>query len=188
MLKRFSIYWFKKNGWRFIGGVPRRAGNFIVVYGPHRKPSDYLLALAVKRLTYFRVSFVLEKRRRTFWVRYLLRVLGITQVRSVDRKADFELLADTLQHQDRAAYAFSYTPLGKPDEAPDRSFYQLAHECRSSILLVAIDRRKKVVKFHNPFHTSGYLLRDMSYIHSFFTNYYNYDKLERGELELVNRR
>lgn len=188
MLRRLSIYWFKKKGWRFIGGVPRRAGNFVVVYGPHRKPSDYLLALAVKGLTYFRVSFVLEKRSRYLWKRYLLRVLGSTQASVGTKQEDFAQLAHSLLHQDRAAYAFSYTPFGKPDEAPESSFYRLAHECRSSILLVAIDRRKKIVKFHNPFHTSGYLSRDMSYIHSFFTNYYNYDKLERGELELVNRR
>lgn len=188
MLKRLSIYWFKKNGWRFIGRIPRRATNIVVVYGPHRKNADALIALAVKTLTYFRLKFVLDKKHCKWYHQFMLRALEVECLDGKHPSQQREKLINTLKDEYRSGFAFSFTPIGHPDEQPDERFYDIAIGSSASIILVAIDRRRKLVKFHNAFSLSGYRERDMSYITAFFRNYYNYDRIDRNQLKLVSSR
>lgn len=170
MIKRLCVYYFKKSGWRFLGNIPKKERSAILVYGPQASWRELVLAIAVKTLTHFNVKIFVESKAWNWKSRWLLKV---ADARSFDPKSE-TADATLLDHSStpRCAWAFPLNPVNQPFAAKYDHFYSLALKHKSTVVLVAFDIRRKVIKFHSPFHFSGYRSRDLHYVEGFFNAYY----------------
>lgn len=174
MIKILAVYWFKKNGWRFIGVLPKKHPAVVLLFGPQTSWHDILLAIAVRQLTRFRVRIFVDVPAKTWYNAYLFRVAGIeAQLGETSRDWMPEVIHD-LRSEKRSAVAFPFNHLNNLDARDERTFYDVAWRSGAEIVLVAIDHHNRTVKFHNPFVLSGFVDRDLSYIRGYFHNYYLY--------------
>ncbi len=172
MIQRFCIYYFKKNGWRFLGTIPKKERTVVLLYGPQTSWRELVLAIAVKSLTYFNVEVLVEKSAWSWKSSWLLNAAGATSFVPKSNEVQQDKWSEMLKSDGPSALAFPLNPLHQPTGARYTHFYDIALKCNAMVVLVAFDFRKKVIKFHSPFRLSGYQERDMSYINGFFAPYY----------------
>jgi hypothetical protein len=174
MIKTLSVKWFRRTKWRFLGSLPRGVKNCVIVVGPHAHRNDLKIASAIVALTHFRCTFIADKRYNNWFVRRLLRDLRILYIHFSKSADHFDLLHSIQQKDPYKPLVFCQNHLWSGIHKLDYTYYDFAVKSKSTIMLVAIDHRRKVVKFHNPFELSGVAERDLSYISAFFKNYYSY--------------
>jgi len=174
MIKQLAVYWFKKNGWRFIGILPKKHPAVVLLFGPQTSWHDILLAIAVRQLTRFRVRIVVDAPAKKWYNGYLLHLAGIEAQIGRPSAAWMPELIDDLESEKRTAVAFPFNHLNQINAYDEHTFYEVTRRSGAELVLVAIDHHKRIIKFHNPFVLSGFVERDMSYIRGFFHNYYLY--------------
>lgn len=178
MIKRLAVYWFKKNGWRFIGILPKKHPAVVLLFGPQTSWHDILLALAVRHLTRFRVRIFVDAKAKTWYNGLMLSSAGIEASLGKPSESWMPQVISELQSEKRVAVAFPFNRLNQISERDEKTFYEVTLGSGAEIVLVAIDHHKRIIKFHNPFVLTGFSERDLSYIRGFFHNYYLYPDFE----------
>ncbi len=174
MIRHLCVRWFKKMGWRFVGTVPRREKGVVLVVGPQSSWRDLIIAIAIKRITYLNADLLIHPSAWTWKSRYLLQLSGATKWSGNNDEETAARILKRLSAGEKFGVVFPFNALNNIHLHPVTDFYPIAVQSKCSVVLVALDHRRKVVKFHNPFFLSGYHLRDMSYINGFFSNYYRH--------------
>lgn len=170
MIKYLCVRWFKRKGWRFVGTVPRKEKGVVIVVGPQTSWHDLIIAIAVKTITHFNVDVLVDSAAWTWKSKWLLKAAGA--VKWYNEEAQRDRLMQRLSSGSRYAAAFMFNPLNTTTEFGCSEFYTVALRSKTSVVLVALDHRRRIVKFHNPFYLSGIVRRDMSYIGSFYQSFY----------------
>lgn len=172
MIERMCVHYFKKEGWRFLGVIPKRERAVVLVYGPQKSWRELVLAIAVKALTHFKVTLMVEKSAWNWKSRWLLNAAG-AEAFDPDNIAELKTRgAEQLNAQGNSAVAFPMNPVNQPSGKKYTHIYEISQGEDTLVVLVAFDFRRKVIKFHSPFRLSGYPHRDMDYINGFFSTYY----------------
>jgi len=174
MIRFLSVRYFKRKGWRFVGTVPRKEKSTVLVVGPQSSWKDLLLCIAVKTITRFDVDVMVNNSAWSWKSSLLLRTAGAIKWPGENRIESTDRITAHLKRGSRYSVVFPYNELNAPGSTPCLDFYDIALSTSSSVVLVAIDHRHKVIKFHNPFYLSGFEHRDMSYIAGYYSSYYWY--------------
>jgi hypothetical protein len=174
MLKRLSVIWFKRKGWRFIGSLPKGKRHVVFVAGPHTGFRDFVIATAIQSLTRFDVRIAVDQKYWKWYSEAVLRQLNAVKLPLNDTNYSKEKLERRLKERDHSYLVLTFNRLGDLSTDGQPLFYDLVKETGAELVLIALDHRRKVVKFHTPFYLSGHRERDMSYIRSFFTNYFSF--------------
>jgi len=56
-MTRWASWWFKRHQWSFMGTLPKRKANVVLVVGPHTSYKDFILVLACQKLTKMEFEF-----------------------------------------------------------------------------------------------------------------------------------
>lgn len=174
MIKQLSIKWFRRNKWRFLGSLPRQIDKCILVFGPHVGINDVKIAIAIHGLTHFKSTIVANRKYANPITRWLFSSLNILYIDFSNREKAVSELVQYMNAKSNHSLVFTFNHWNRLDPHGDDLFYQVAEKCGASLMPVAIDHRRKFVKFHNPFEISHHHDRDMGYIRSFFSNFYTY--------------
>lgn len=174
MIKRLCVYWFKRKGWRFVGSVPKRERRAVLVFGPQSHYSDLIIAIAIKTITNFNVEIAASSESWNWKSRLLLKASGAFRWMGDPESEQWRELIKKLKSDERYSVAFTINSPNGNHETKSYDFYPIALASDSPIVLVALDHRRRVAKFHNPFFLSGYRSRDLSYIENFYEPFYWY--------------
>ncbi|MBI1266233.1 MAG: hypothetical protein GC193_02255 [Cryomorphaceae bacterium] len=180
MIKRLSINWFRRNKWRFLGSLPRQIDKCILIVGPHVEVNDVKIAIAIHGLTNFKSTIVADRKKSNPITRLLMSSLNIVYVDFNNREKTIENLSTYANKKSNHSLVFTYNHFGDLNANGDDLFYAVAQNCKATLMPIAIDHRRKTVKFHNPFEMSNHRDRDLNYIRNFFANFYTY--VEEGFL------
>ncbi len=174
MIRFLSVQWFKRKGWRFVGTVPRKEKGIVLVIGPQSSWKDLLLWIAIKTITRFEADLMVDGAAWSWNSTLLLRAAGAVKWPDGNRMEASDRITERLKRGSRYAVVFPFNRLNEPESPPCVDFYELALNTSTPVVLVAIDHRHKVIKFHNAFFLSGYEHRDLSYINGYYSSYYWY--------------
>lgn len=171
-----------------MGTVPRKEKGTVLVVGPQSSWKDLLFCIAVKTITRFEADVMVNNSAWSWKSLLLLRSAGAVKWPGSNRKEAADRITDRLKGGRRYAVVFPYNELNSPRSATSLDFYHVALSASSAVVLVAIDHRHKVIKFHNAFYLSGFESRDLSYITGYYSSYYWYIRDEhKGELLKTHR-
>lgn len=176
MVKRLSIRWFRRNKWRFLGSLPRQIDKCILIVGPHVNINDVKIAIAIHGLTNFKSTIVADRKKSNPITRLLMSSLNIIYVDFSNREKTIADLSRFVNKKNNHSLVFTFNHFGNLNTQGDDLFYSVAESCNATLMPIAIDHRRKTVKFHNPFEMSHHRDRDLGYIRNFFANYYTYVK------------
>lgn len=174
MIRFLSVQWFKRTGWRFVGTVPRKDKGIVLVVGPQSSWKDLLLCIAVKTITRFEADVMVSDTAWSWKSAPFLKAAGAVKWPDNNRMEVVDRITEKLRRGSRYAVAFSFNDLNTPDSEKHYDFYAIARSSSSSVVLVAVDHRHRVIKFHNGFFLSGIAERDKNYINGHFSSYYRY--------------
>lgn len=184
LFKRIAVIWFKRNRWRFIGSLPKRSRRVVFLAGPHTSYRDFIIAIAIQTLTHFQVRIVIDEKHWRWYSAWLLKSLNAIKIPYDDETYSQQKLVRRIQERDKSYIVLVLNRSSTIDVNGLALFYEVVQETHSDLVLVAFDHRRKVVKFHSPFQLSGHRDRDMSYIRSFFQNYYSfYLRTSNGQMK-----
>jgi hypothetical protein len=163
--------WFKHSGWRFIGTLPKRLNKSIVVAGPHTSKRDFLLAVAVNRLAVLNAFILVDKNNFKGFRRATLRSCRGLKYDPGNDAETMQMLKELYKSQHRMTVAVSAQRRLVADSEWQEFFYDLAKEEEIPIVMVALDYKRKTVKFHTHFHPSIDKQRDLQFMRNFFSYY-----------------
>ena len=157
-----------------MGTVPRKEKGIVLVIGPQSSWKDLLLWIAVKTITRFDAEVMVNGAAWSWKTALLLRTAGAVKWPGSNRMESVDRIAQRLAQGSRYAVVFPFNALNAPHSSPLLDFYEVALNTSTPVVLVAIDHRHKVIKFHNAFYLSGIEHRDLSYINGYYSSYYWY--------------
>ncbi len=173
-MKNLAIWWFKRSGWRFVGSLPKKRPKVVLLAGPHTSFRDFVFAVAIRELTHYQVRIGVSAKMWKWWNAWFLRSTGGLKVPADDDRRAQDNLISRLKARKRSTIALTFNLKGQLSPEGSDFFYRVVQASDAELVLVAFDHRRKVVKFHNAFRLSGHKERDMSYIRSYFHNFYSY--------------
>lgn len=173
-MKRLAIWWFKKSGWRFVGSLPKRKLKIVMLAGPHTSYRDFVFAVAIRELTRYQALIGVSANTWKWWNSWLLRSTGGLKVPADNDPQAQEILINRLKSKKRSTIVLTFNLKGDLSPKGSDFFYRVVQSSDAELVLVAFDHRRKVVKFHSAFKLSGHKERDLSYIRSYFHNYYSF--------------
>lgn len=151
-----------RKGWNFMGTLPKKKSNMVLIIGPNTDSEDFHRLLAISDLTEFKITFSFSKNDVPWVFQLLLKNTG-----AVSRSNQVEALVSN-----KESVAFFLNE--KDNDWTELPHYNLLYTEKTPIVLVGIDHHRKLIKFHNPFHFSGHQSRDESFIRGYFSNFFSY--------------
>ena len=171
MLKAIITYWFKRSGWTFSGSIPKRVKKSVFVVAPNTSRYDFLLGVAVSHITKFRVRILVDKKYFRFPFKALLNSLGGEAYDPAHPRETESYWVNKFNERQKCAVVFTPEQSLARNDDWDTSFYGVAQKTESPIVLVALDYRKKQVKFHSMFYVTGNKERDLDFMRNWFSTY-----------------
>ncbi len=154
-------------GWRLVGEIPDRE-KFVAIGAPHTTAWDF----AVGMLTIFALGVRVSWLGADWVLRFpLMRWLGGV---SVDRSRSQGLVGGCIEKfatSDRLILGLAPEGSRKKVVPWKAGFYHIAHGARVPILLVAIDRRNKQLRFGPTLFPSGDFEADMAKIRTVYARF-----------------
>ena len=145
-----------------MGTLPKKKNHMVLILGPHTNSEDYFRLLAISDLTQFEISFSYKRNQVSWFLHAMLKLAGGKPISSQENQpiSPRKSTALLLNHQGE-----NWTEL---------PHYESLYTEKTPLVLVGIDHHRKLIKFHNPFHLSGYQSRDESFIRGYFANFFSY--------------
>lgn len=141
----------------------------ILVVGPNVRRSDFLLALGVSYLARFRSKFLIPEKYFTFPIKHFLKRYGGFSYDPENREQTLRTLLNCYRDRKKFIIAVKWYPADLGENSTPPLFYEVAQKAKIPVVMVGMDRRRKIVKFHGYFLTSDNQVRDLQ----FMTNYFN---------------
>lgn len=170
-MKYLISIWFKRSGWRFIGTLPKRIDKSIMVAGPHVSKKDFLIGVAIAKLTHFRSIILVEQSNFNWYNKSILKALGAMPYEDDNDAANIQSVNSVLDSHKRIVVVLAAHRFRKVDSPWQEFFYDIAVANSIPIVMVALDYRHKQVKFHSHFVPSMDRERDIAFMQNFFERY-----------------
>ncbi|MFT4878029.1 MAG: 1-acyl-sn-glycerol-3-phosphate acyltransferase [Flavobacteriales bacterium] len=176
MMVRWASWWFKRHQWSFMGTLPKRKVNIVLVVGPHTCYKDFILILACQKLTTMEFEFFIDPSSFKWYVRPILSALRAKKMTTENSAQFMTHCLNKFKNGKKVCFGFSTNTLNEKRFDSNPFFYDAAYMGKASVVLIAIDHHRKFIKFHNPFLLSGNKVRDLQYIRGYFENYFSYER------------
>ena len=171
MIKRYCARRFKKLKWTFTGNIPKRIPRCIIVAGPEITKSDFKLGIAVSYLARYRTKFLIPEGYFIFPFKKLLKSAGGFSYDPQDEDRTIGILANCFIDRKKVSIVTNWQSPSLEDPLHVPIFYQVAETSSIPIVMVAMDRRRKLIKFHGHFLPSGNQLRDLQFMTKYFSTF-----------------
>lgn len=171
MFKRFSTYWFKKNGWSFKGNFQPLPDKFIIVVGPHTANMDFFLGIMARSVLGITSTKFIGKSQLFRWpYGFIFRAMGGQPVeRSRDNNL-VEAVAEMFKKRDRFSIAIAPEGTRSKVKRLKTGFYYIARKAKIPIYPVGFDFSTKTVHINKPLVPSMDIERDFRLLFEFFSN------------------
>jgi len=154
-------------GWRFEGAVPSE-GKMVLIVAPHTSNWDFPVGLWAKFALQIKASFL--GKHTLFWWPFgvLLRSIGGVAVERSKAAGIAEDSARAFRESDQLILVVAPEGTRSRSEKWKSGFYRIAVAAGVSILIVAFDYRRKVIRLGPLFHPTGDYEKDLPEIRSHY--------------------
>ncbi len=171
MIKRLITYWFKRSRWIFTGTLPKRLNKSILVVAPHTSRKDFLLFVAIGKLTHFRSRILVNKKYFTFPMSAFLKHNNASAYDPNNTPETTRELVNLFNERKKFSVVMTAERSCEKSDDWDLSFYDAAKKLQIPIVMVALDYKRREVKMHTHFSVSQDKERDLQFIRNFFSVY-----------------
>ena len=171
MFKRFSNYWFKKNGWIVQGDFEPLPNKFIIIVGPHTANFDFFLGLMARSVLGLQSTKFLGKSQLfKFPYGFIFRALGGYPVERTKDNNLVDAVTDIFNSHEEFSIALAPEGTRSKVDRIKTGFYHIAKKVNIPIYPIAFDFGTKFVIVKEPFYPSDNFEDDMKELLSFYSN------------------
>lgn len=171
MFKRFSNYWFKKNGWVVQGDFEPLPNKFIIIVGPHTANFDFFLGLMARSVLGLQSTKFLGKSQLfKFPYGFIFRALGGYPVERTKDNNLVDAVTDIFNSHEEFSIALAPEGTRSKVDRIKTGFYHIAKKVNIPIYPIAFDFGTKFVIVKEPFYPSDNFEDDMKELLSFYSN------------------
>ena len=171
MFKRFSNYWFKKNGWAVQGDFEPLPNKFIIIVGPHTANFDFFLGLMARSVLGLQSTKFLGKSQLfKFPYGFIFRALGGYPVERTKDNNLVDAVTDIFNSHEEFSIALAPEGTRSKVDRIKTGFYHIAKKVNIPIYPIAFDFGTKFVIVKEPFYPSDNFEDDMKELLSFYSN------------------
>lgn len=168
MKKSFYSFWFRLFGWKIKGDKPADK-KYVLVVAPHTSNLDFFVGLAAREMMEIKSHFLAKKSLFSIpVVGWFLRTIG---GHPVDRSKKMNLVDQVVElFQRHEEFVMTVTPEGTRSYNPDwkTGFYRIAEKAGVRIAVVGFDFEHKTVEFHEAFHPTGDVEKDIERMKAYY--------------------
>lgn len=173
-MKNLIVRWFKKAGWHFTGMLPKKLAKVLYVAAPcHYTLQEFLISIAILKITKVPAKIMLDERAVRPWKRRLLNLFKEIQFMDYSALDDWNKVAQGFQTEERKALVIC--PLKPAQSHPEYTtevWYRMCKDQHLPISMIALDEKRKVLRFHGYFFAGKNAQRDLNFIHAYFKPFF----------------
>lgn len=163
-----KLIYFKIFKWRVQGTFNPEIKKCVFIVAPHTSWWDFSLGVLIRNILGIEVNFVGKKELFKPPFGWYFRWMGGAPVDRVSKEKKVAAIASIFKTKKVFRLALSPEGTRKKAERWRTGFYYIAEEANVPIIMVAFDYGKKVIKFSEPFYTTGDIEKDLPKIKSFY--------------------
>jgi 1-acyl-sn-glycerol-3-phosphate acyltransferase len=170
MFKRFSTYWFKKNGWSFEGEFEPLPKKFIIIVGPHTANIDFLIGIMARSVLGIQSTKFLGKSQLfKFPHGFIFRALGgYPVVRTKDNNL-VDAVTEIFNRHERFSIAIAPEGTRSKVQRLKTGFYHIAKSGNIPIYAVGFDFGTKTIRIKEPFIPSDNIEKDFQELLGYYS-------------------
>lgn len=142
-------------GWEVIGDVPRNEKKYIIIVAPHTASSDFIIGLVARGVMGFNSKYLGKQSLFKAPYGWFFRMTGGYPV---DRSKSNNLVDQVVDfYNSHEEFVVSLAPEGTRKNVGKwkTGFYFIADKAKIPIVRCIMDRKRKQVRFFDPFWTTG---------------------------------
>lgn len=150
----FKLIWWLM-GWEVIGDVPRNEKKYIIIVAPHTASSDFIIGLVARGVMGFNSKYLGKQSLFKAPYGWFFRMTGGYPV---DRSKSNNLVDQVVDfYNSHEEFVVSLAPEGTRKNVGKwkTGFYFIADKAKIPIVRCIMDRKRKQVRFFDPFWTTG---------------------------------
>ncbi len=142
-------------GWEVIGDVPQDEKKYIIIVAPHTSSSDFIVGLVARGVVGFKSKYLGKQSLFKAPYGWFFRMTGGYPV---DRSKSNNLVDQVVDfYNSHEKFVVSLAPEGSRKNVGQwkTGFYFIADKAKIPIVRCIMDRKRKQVRFFDPFWTTG---------------------------------
>ncbi len=140
----------------------------IFIVAPHTSWWDFLLGLLIRRIIDMDAHFVGKKELFQPPFGWFFKCMGGSPVDRVSKQNKVEAIAALFEKKPIFKLALSPEGTRKKTDRWRTGFYYIAEKAQVPVIMVAFDYGSKMIKFSEPFYTTGIIEEDLPQMQNFY--------------------
>lgn len=172
MIKKWSKKWFVKNQWRFVGKLPQKGTNNILIISPYLTTKDLLFYLALTEITSIPSKLYINKQK---WFYRLF--LPFLRKLTIIEKPTQNIFKQNFNKKENKNILLVLDKQKFENSEIEYDYLRYSAKNRAPIILITKDNKDKLLKFHTYFYPSLDRKRDVRFVRRYFISHYKKNKL-----------